>query len=142
MDGVIRMRDEVHDTLFISVFFECRFIIDHGNYYISVFIPCCSLYEYEISVLDSFLIHGVPIRSEEEILCIVSEEILGYWDMCRDILFGQHRCSTSDIPNERNTPSSIAMIGTCWIHPEGTLWTPIDPSFRLERVHENGYGAR
>jgi hypothetical protein len=81
---------------------ECGFVVDECHDYLSVLSNIGLFDEDEVTTLDSLLVHGVTICSEEEVLLVRSDYLGGYWYLSFDVFLGEYRHPAGDSTDERD----------------------------------------
>ena len=109
MSRIVGMGHEIDTPISLSIFFQGSLVIYECDDDLPIFRNIPSLDEYEISVIDSFLIHRVSLCSQEEVFIAWGEELRRYRDLGLDILFGEDRHTAGDSTDERDTPYLIAI---------------------------------
>jgi|GEM_PF-3789927 len=102
MAGIIRMRYKKNTLFFVFKFFQCCLIIYQCYNYLSVSRIISLFYEYEISIINSFLVHRITFCSEKEIFFRRRDNLGRYWNLCFNIFFcedGHTTCNRSDKGN-------------------------------------------
>ena len=96
----------------------------------------------ECGILDSLLIHGVTIGTEEKILLAFRDNLGGYWDLGFDIFLCEYRHPTCDGTDEGDIAYSYTICLEWWRYLYLVAWVSIDPSLRHELFEHDRYGAR
>ena len=91
---------EEHTLVSCLELLQCGLIVDERNHYLSVRRHIRLFDEDEITILDSLLIHGVTIGTEEKILLAFRDNLGGYWDLGFDIFLCEYRHPTCDGTDE------------------------------------------
>ena len=107
--GIIRVGNEIYSFSLLSILFQRRFVIDQCDDDTSTLCSIRLLEENEISMIDSFLIHGVSLSSEEEVCIDLIHDLCRDGNLGFDIFLGEYRHSAGDSPDEGNTADGIAI---------------------------------
>ncbi len=70
MTRIGRVRNEKYTLISHLELLECGFIVDESDDYLSVLCDVGLFDEDEVTILDSLLVHGVTIGSEEEVFLV------------------------------------------------------------------------
>ena len=131
-----------HTLISCLEFLQCGLIVDECNHYLSVRRHIRLFDEDEITILDSLLIHGVTIGTEEKILLAFRDNLGGYWDLGFDIFLCEYRHPTCDGTDEGDIAYSYTICLEWWRYLYLVAWVSIDPSLRHELFEHDRYGAR
>ena len=136
------MGNEIHATIYLFVFFQGSFVIDEGYYDFSFFWDVGFSDEDEISVIDSFLVHGVSLCSEKKIFIICSEEFGRDGYLGLDVFLCEDRHTTGDSSYERDPTHFIAICSILWRYTELVVAVSIEPSLCHDLIQHDGYRSR
>lgn len=134
---VIRVRNEIDHSPFFSEFLQCGLIIDECDDDISTLCYIRLFQEDEVSIIDSFLIHGVSLSSEKEVLIYLIHDLRRDRDLCLDILLSEYRHPTGNRPDEGNVADSVAITLECRCEVELISEVSVDPSLRHDLVEHD-----
>ena len=109
MSRIIGVGHEIDTPISLSIFFQGSLIIYECDDDLPIFRNIASLDEYEISIIDSLLIHRVSLCSQEEVFITRREELRRDGDLGLDILLGEDRHTACDSTDERDAPYLIAI---------------------------------